>query len=88
MVYGSRVGLHPGVILLVLPAGAAFAGIIGVFAAVPVAVFVASITASVIAALGPATDEPHPAGSRPGWIASPSGAGASSPCWSSSSPRS
>ncbi len=67
MIYGSRVGLHPGVILLVLPAGAAFAGIIGVFAAVPVAVFVASITASVIAALGPATDEPHPAG-VPAWL--------------------
>ena len=67
MIYGSRVGLHPGVILLVLPAGAAFAGIIGVFAAVPVAVFVASITASVIAALGPATDEPHPAG-IPLWL--------------------
>jgi putative heme transporter len=67
MVYGSRVGLHPGVILLVLPAGAALAGIIGVFAAVPVAVFVASITASVIAALDPATDEPHPAG-VPAWL--------------------
>jgi predicted PurR-regulated permease PerM len=67
MVYGSRVGLHPGVILLVLPAGAAFAGIIGVFAAVPVAVFVASITASVISALGPATDEPHQAG-VPLWL--------------------
>jgi putative heme transporter len=67
IVYGSRVGLHPGVILLVLPAGAAFAGILGVFAAVPVAVFVASITASVIAALGPGTDEPHPAGVPP-WL--------------------
>ncbi len=53
MVYGSRVGLHPGIILLVLPAGAALAGIIGVFAAVPVAVFVASFTATVIAALDP-----------------------------------
>jgi predicted PurR-regulated permease PerM len=53
MVYGSRVGLHPGIILLVLPAGAAVAGIVGVFAAVPVAVFVASFTASVIAALDP-----------------------------------
>jgi predicted PurR-regulated permease PerM len=59
MVYGSRVGLHPGIILLVLPAGAAVAGIVGVFAAVPVAVFVASFTASVIAALDPEieTDE-------------------------------
>lgn len=53
LVYGSRVGLHPGIILLVLPAGAAVAGIVGVFAAVPVTVFVASFTASVIAALEP-----------------------------------
>jgi predicted PurR-regulated permease PerM len=53
VVYGSRVGLHPGIILLVLPAGAAVAGIVGVFAAVPVAVFVASFTASIIAALEP-----------------------------------
>ncbi len=30
MVYGSRVRLHPGIILLVLPAGAAIAGIVGV----------------------------------------------------------
>ena len=59
MVYGSRVGLHPGIILLVLPAGAAVAGIVGVFAAVPVTVFIASFSASVIAALEPevATDE-------------------------------
>lgn len=53
VVYGSRVGLHPGIILIVLPAGAAVAGIVGVFAAVPITVFVASITASVIAALEP-----------------------------------
>ncbi len=53
MVYGSRVRLHPGIILLVLPAGAAIAGIVGVFAAVPVTVFVASLTSSVVAALDP-----------------------------------
>ena len=53
VVYGSRVGLHPGIILIVLPAGAAVAGIVGVFAAVPITVFVASVTASVIAALEP-----------------------------------
>jgi putative heme transporter len=53
MIYGSRVGLHPGIILIVLPAGAAVAGIVGVFAAVPVTVFVASLTSSVIAALEP-----------------------------------
>ncbi len=53
MIYGSRVRLHPGIILLVLPAGAAIAGIVGVFAAVPVTVFVASLTSSVVAALDP-----------------------------------
>jgi predicted PurR-regulated permease PerM len=55
MVYGRKVGLHPAVILLVLPAGAAVAGIVGVFAAVPVTVFVASVTASIIAVLEPPT---------------------------------
>ena len=55
MVYGRQVGLHPAVILLVLPAGAAIAGMVGVFAAVPVTVFVASVTTSVIAVLEPPT---------------------------------
>ncbi len=67
MVYGSRVGLHPGVILLVLPAGAAVAGIIGVFAAVPVTVFVASVTTSVIAALEPPVVPAEP-GHVPPWL--------------------
>jgi predicted PurR-regulated permease PerM len=53
MIYGRNVGLHPAVILLVLPAGAALAGAFGVFVAVPVTVFVASVTGSVIAALEP-----------------------------------
>lgn len=67
MVYGSRVGLHPGIILIVLPAGAAVAGIVGVFAAVPVTVFVASFTASVIAALDPEVDTDE-APSVPHWL--------------------
>ena len=56
MVYGRNVGLHPAIILLVLPAGAALAGAFGVFVAVPVAVFFASLTGSVIAALDPPTE--------------------------------
>jgi predicted PurR-regulated permease PerM len=60
IIYGRSVGLHPAVILLVLPAGGALAGVVGVFAAVPVAVFLSSITSSVIAALGPAEPETTP----------------------------
>lgn len=57
LVYGRHVGLHPAIILLALPAGAALAGAFGVFVAVPVTVFFASVTSSVIAALDPPTDE-------------------------------
>ncbi len=67
MVYGHRVGLHPAVILLVLPAGAAVAGIVGIFAAVPITVFVTSVTASLIAVLEPPT--PVESGSDvPPWL--------------------
>jgi predicted PurR-regulated permease PerM len=49
---GSRI-LHPGVALVVLPAGAALAGIIGFLAAIPVASFVAVAGRAVIGALEP-----------------------------------
>ncbi len=48
LVYGKTVDLHPAVILMVLPAGAAVAGIFGLFAAIPVTAFLASISGAVV----------------------------------------
>lgn len=67
MIYGRSVGLHPAIILIILPAGAAAAGIVGVFAAVPVAVFLASITSSVIAAIEPEVESDVPS-DVPRWL--------------------
>jgi putative heme transporter len=54
-VYGRSVRLHPAVVLVALPTGAAIAGIVGVFAAIPVTAFVVAIGGAIIDALEPET---------------------------------
>lgn len=56
MVYGKTVDLHPAVILMVLPAGAALAGVFGLFVAIPVAACFVSISGAVVSIL--AEEEP------------------------------
>lgn len=51
VVYGKTVDLHPAVILMVLPAGAAIAGIFGLFVAIPVAACLVSISGAIVSVL-------------------------------------
>lgn len=62
VVYGKTVDLHPAVILMVLPAGAAIAGIFGLFVAIPVAAAFVSISGAVVSVL----QEDEPALRQPG----------------------
>jgi predicted PurR-regulated permease PerM len=55
IVYGRSVHLHPAIILIAIPAGAAVAGIIGVFAAIPVTAFAVAIGGALVDALEPDT---------------------------------
>jgi predicted PurR-regulated permease PerM len=66
-VYGRSVRLHPAVILLAIPAGAAVAGIVGVFAAIPATAFAVAMGGALVEALEP---EMAPRSERmvSGWI--------------------
>jgi predicted PurR-regulated permease PerM len=68
-IYGRAVKIHPALVLLALPIGAALAGVVGLFVAIPVAAFVLAVSGAVVAVL-----EPEPAADRdpssfiPGWL--------------------
>jgi putative heme transporter len=51
VIYGRTVDVHPALVLIALPAGAALFGIIGLFAALPFVAFVLTIAPAVIDAL-------------------------------------
>ena len=51
MLNGRSVHLHPAIVLVALPAGAAIAGVIGVFAAVPATAFAVAIGGALVDAL-------------------------------------
>jgi len=55
IVYGRSVDLHPAIILMAIPAGAAVAGVIGVFAAIPATAFAVAIGGALVEALEPDT---------------------------------
>ena len=63
VIYNRTVHIHPAIALIALPAGAALAGIIGLFAAIPVVAFVLAIVSAVVSILG--VEEPWPASSHP-----------------------
>ena len=67
IVYGRSVHLHPAIIIIAIPAGAAIAGIIGVFAAIPVTAFAVAIGGALVDALEPDTG-PRPDRLVAGWI--------------------
>ena len=67
IVYGRSVHLHPAIILIAIPAGAAVAGIVGVFAAIPVIAFGVAIGGALVDALEPDTG-PRPDRLVAGWI--------------------
>jgi predicted PurR-regulated permease PerM len=71
VVYGKTVDLHPAVILMVLPAGAALAGIFGLFIAIPVAAALVAVSGAVVSVLSEADPTPARPGYGPGipvWV--------------------
>lgn len=66
-VYGKTVHLHPAIVLIALPAGAAVAGIIGLFAAIPVTALAVALGGAAIAAIEP-DDPPQPDPMVSGWV--------------------
>ena len=51
-IYNKTVHIHPAIVLTALPAGAALAGIVGLFVAIPVVAFALAITGAAIEVLG------------------------------------
>jgi putative heme transporter len=66
-VYSRSVSIHPAVVLIVLPAGYELAGVIGLFAAVPLTAVILAAAGAVKAIVDPV---PRPAlpGIVPGWL--------------------
>jgi predicted PurR-regulated permease PerM len=56
-VYGQTASIHPALVLIALPAGFALAGIVGVFAAVPVTAVLFAVASAAVAIVDP---DPHP----------------------------
>jgi predicted PurR-regulated permease PerM len=51
-IYQKTVHIHPAIVLVALPAGAALAGIIGLFVAIPMVAFALAIVGALISVLG------------------------------------
>ncbi len=66
-VYGRSVSLHPALVLIALPAGFQVAGIIGLFAAVPLLAVVLAVASAVVEVLEP-DDPPELPGLVPAWL--------------------
>ena len=52
VIYHKTVHIHPAVALIALPAGAALAGIIGLFVAIPVVAFALAVVGAIVSVLG------------------------------------
>lgn len=65
LVYGRAVSLHPAIVLIVIPAGGALAGVLGMFLAVPLVGIIGAVWRHVLAAIGevpaPASEAIEPA---------------------------
>ncbi|HEY4752293.1 MAG TPA: AI-2E family transporter [Candidatus Limnocylindrales bacterium] len=67
VVYGRTVSIHPALVLLALPAGFELAGVVGLFAAVPVTAIVLAVARAVIVVLEPEPKPPLPE-LVPAWV--------------------
>lgn len=67
LIYGKTVNIHPAVVLLALPAGAAIAGIVGLFVAIPVVAMVLAVAGALVMILDPGPDHVQPT-LVPGWL--------------------
>ena len=69
MIYGKSLDVHPALVLIALPAGAALFGVMGLFAALPVVAFSRAIAPAFILALNRAPDdEPDEGALVPTWL--------------------
>ncbi len=66
-VYGRTVSVHPALVLIALPAGFQLAGIIGLFAAVPVTAVILAVASATADILEPDPPPPLP-GMVPAWL--------------------
>ncbi len=66
-VYGRTVSVHPALVLIALPAGFQLAGIIGLFAAVPVTAVILAVASATADILEPEPPPPLP-GLVPAWL--------------------
>ena len=66
-VYGRTVSMHPAVVLLALPAGFQLAGIVGLFAAVPVTAVLLAVASATVAIVDPGPRQDLPA-LVPSWL--------------------
>jgi predicted PurR-regulated permease PerM len=60
LVYGRAVSIHPALVLLALPAGFQLAGVVGLFAAVPVTAVIFAVARAVVAVVEPDPKPPLP----------------------------
>ncbi len=81
LVYGRMVHLHPAVVLVAIPAGAALAGILGMFIVVPAMAVVAATWRTVLWVIGAhrQSENPRPPPEDPAPIAAPADAPAPEP---------
>ena len=68
LVYGRTVEIHPALVLVALPAGAALFGIIGLFAALPIVAFILAITPAIVDALDREPSKRVAHGLVPTWL--------------------
>ncbi len=75
LVYGRAVSLHPAIVLIVIPAGGALAGVLGMFLAVPLVGIVGAVWRHILAAIGevppPVPETVEDAGAPPVGILAP-----------------
>jgi predicted PurR-regulated permease PerM len=67
-VFANRVRIHPALVLIVVPAGAALFGIGGLFAAVPVVAAVIAFAPAIVKILGTGPDPAPPGSFSPLWL--------------------
>jgi predicted PurR-regulated permease PerM len=70
VIYHKTVDIHPALALIALPAGAALAGMIGLFAAIPVVAFILAVSHAAVSVLGvePARAPAQPGSVVPIWL--------------------
>lgn len=65
---GRNAGIHPALVLIAVPIGAAISGIFGLFIVIPVVAAYVAVNGAVLAALDPGPAEEQPDTMVPGWL--------------------